>query len=87
VVRIPVIPGWNDDEANLRATARFVRACGLEVINLLPFHRLGESKWRQVGQVYAYQDTPGMTLEGLQPLAQWIRDEGITCYTGWETPF
>ena len=87
VVRIPVIPGWNDSEANLRATARFVKECGLEVINLLPFHRLSESKWRQVGQDYAFKDTKGMTLEDLKPYAQWIRDEGITCYTGWETPF
>ena len=87
VVRIPVIPGWNDGEANLRATARFVRECGLEVINLLPFHRLGESKWRQVGRDYAFKDTPGMPLADLEPLAQWVREEGITCYAGWETPF
>ena len=87
VVRIPVIPGWNDSEANLRASARFVRECGLEVINLLPFHRLSESKWRQVGDPYPYADLPGMTSEQLEPLAEWIRAEGITCYTGWETPF
>lgn len=87
VVRIPVIPGWNDSEANIRATARFVKECGLEVINLLPFHRLSESKWRQVGREYAFKDMPGMAREELQPHAQWVREEGITCYTGWETPF
>ena len=58
-----------------------------EVINLLPFHRLSESKWRQVGDPYPYADLPGMTSEQLEPLAEWIRAEGITCYTGWETPF
>ena len=87
VVRIPVIPGFNDSEANIRATARFVKGCGLEVINLLPFHRLGESKWRQVGRVYPYKDVEGMNKEDLEPHAQWVRDEGLTCYTGWETPF
>ena len=87
VVRIPVIPGFNDDEKNIRATARFVRECGLEVINLLPFHRLSESKWKQVGREYAFKDMPGMVLEQLDEPAAWVRDEGLTCYTGWETPF
>lgn len=87
VVRIPVIPGFNDSEENIRATARFVRECGLEVINLLPFHRLSESKWKQLGREYAFQDMPGLKLDELDVAAGWVRDEGVTCYTGWETPF
>jgi glycyl-radical enzyme activating protein len=87
VVRVPVLPGLNDSEDNLRATARFVRDCGLEVINLLPFHRLGESKWQQLGRDYAFRDVPGMTLAELEQPATWVREEGVTCYTGWATPF
>lgn len=87
VVRIPVIPGFNDSEESIRATARFVRECGLEVINLLPFHRLSESKWKQLGREYAFKDVPGTALDQLDAPAAWIRDEGLTCYTGWETPF
>ena len=87
VVRIPVIPGWNDGEANIRATARFVRECGLEVINLLPFHRFGESKWRQLGLDYPYAVQKGQDRTDLVQAAAWVRDEGVTCYTGWETPF
>ena len=87
VVRIPVIPGCNDSETNIRATARFVRNCGLEVINLLPCHRFSESKWKQVGREYAFREMPGMTLEQLDQSAAWVREEGLTCYTGWETPF
>jgi hypothetical protein len=40
-----------------------------------------------VGREYAFKDMPGLDKEALEPYAQWIRDEGITCYTGWETPF
>jgi len=87
VVRIPVIPGFNDSEENIRATARFVRSCGLEVINLLPFHRLGGSKWKQLGREYTFADEPGMMLDQLDEAAGWVREEGLTCYTGWETPF
>jgi pyruvate formate lyase activating enzyme len=87
VVRIPVILGFNDSEENIRATARFVRDCGLEVINLLPFHRLGESKYKQLGLEYAFKDIPGLKLDQLDQAAAWVREEGLTCYTGWETPF
>jgi len=87
VVRIPVIPGFNDSEDSIRATARFVKGCGLEVINLLPFHRLSESKWKQLGLEYDFKDVPGMGLDQLDQPAKWIREEGLTCYTGWETPF
>lgn len=87
VVRIPVIPGCNDSGENVRATARFVRECGLEVINLLPFHRLGESKYRQLGRKYAFQETEGVPVEALDPLKRVVESEGLTCYTGWRTPF
>lgn len=47
LVRIPIIPGYNDSLENLQATARFV-ATNLDPskkVHLLPFHRLGESKY------------------------------------------
>ena len=45
VVRVPVVPGCNDAEENIAATARFlVSELGGGSINLLPYHRLGESK-------------------------------------------
>jgi pyruvate formate lyase activating enzyme len=46
VVRVPVIPGYNDSPENMDATAKFVaRELGTSVaVNLLPYHRLGEFK-------------------------------------------
>lgn len=87
IVRIPVIPGCNDSVENVRATARFVKEIGLEVINLLPFHRLGESKYRQLGRTYAFQETEGVPVEALEPLKRVVESEGLTCYLGWRTPF
>lgn len=87
VVRIPVIPGFNDTDENIAATARFVKAAGIEEINLLPFHRMGDSKWTQCGLVYPYKEQespPPATLERLQRL---VSGEGVSCYVGSETPF
>lgn len=87
VPRIPIIPGFNDTEDNIRATAKFVSGCGLELINILPFHRLGESKYRQVGQLYRLADQESPSAEHMNYLKKIIEDEGLVCFVGWETPF
>ncbi|MFS8639798.1 MAG: hypothetical protein LOD90_03095 [Symbiobacteriaceae bacterium] len=87
VLRIPVIPGFNDTVENMAATARFMREVGLDEINLLPFHRMGDSKYTQLGKVYAYKDVEAMPLEHLRPLQQVFLEEGIACYVGSYTPF
>jgi pyruvate formate lyase activating enzyme len=42
--RMPVIPGLNDDEDNVRALARFLRGLGRTSVHCLPYHDLGEAK-------------------------------------------
>ncbi len=45
IVRVPVVPGCNDSNENIASTARFlVNELGGGSMNLLPYHRLGESK-------------------------------------------
>lgn len=45
IIRIPVIPGFNDDPENIEATGRFAASLpGLERIDILPFNRGGEEK-------------------------------------------
>ena len=51
-IRVPTIPGYNDSDENIAATARFtVEELGSNVaIHLLPYHRLGESKNESLGK-------------------------------------
>jgi len=52
-IRMPVIPSLNDDEENVRATARFVREKLMEavkVVELLGYHRLGGAKFKRMGK-------------------------------------
>jgi len=47
IIRLPVIPGVNDDEENIRDMARFLRSLGtVSDISLLPYHKLGRDKYR-----------------------------------------
>ncbi len=58
VIRIPLIPGCNDTEENVRKTAEFVRQLpGVEQVDILPYHRLGEPKYPRLGRKYALTRT------------------------------
>lgn len=87
VLRMPVVPGFNDDLANAKATASFLAEIGRREINLLPFHRLGASKYEQLGTAYQYQDQASPDRGSLASLASVYEQRGITCYLGADTPF
>ncbi len=88
IVRVPIIPGYNDTAENLRATAGFVRELALKEVNLLPFHRLGASKYEQLGLDYGrYAHLAPPSLETLRPHQQIFLAAGLACYVGFETPF
>ncbi|NNE18429.1 MAG: glycyl-radical enzyme activating protein [Myxococcales bacterium] len=53
VVRTPVIPGFNDSEAEIGAIAGFVHeAGGASAYELLPYHGLAEPKYAKLGKRY-----------------------------------
>ncbi|MFZ0914172.1 MAG: glycyl-radical enzyme activating protein [Candidatus Korobacteraceae bacterium] len=87
VVRTPVVPGFNDTVANAEATAEFLAEIGLSEINLLPLHRLGASKYGQLGMSYEYAEQPAVGQEALEALAAVYREKAITCHLGSDTPF
>lgn len=56
IVRVPVVPGINDNEENIRAVATFARRLrGVKEVHLLPYHRLGESKYPRLNMNYKIQ--------------------------------
>lgn len=59
-VRLPLIPGSNDSMENVRATAAFAASVpGVQRLDILPYHRLGEPKWDQLDRAYS--------LHGVRP--------------------
>lgn len=53
VIRIPVIPGVNDDAENMENTAKWVAgARSLEKVELLPYHKTAGAKYEMVGRAY-----------------------------------
>jgi len=50
-IRMPLIPGFNDDEENLGALAGFVGSLPRRhPVFVLPYHAIGVDKWRRLGK-------------------------------------
>jgi len=47
-IRMPLIPGFNDQESELKEIAKFLIALGEKELWLLPYHRMGESKLKKL---------------------------------------
>jgi len=59
-LRYVIIPGITDSKEELEALADFLSKLGsLELVELLPYHRLGLEKWKQLGL--------GNKLKGIKP--------------------
>lgn len=65
LVRIPVIPGYNNSLDDADAFCRLLVPMGVTRIQLLPFHHYGEDKYKQLGYPYAYQTIPAVYPEDL----------------------
>jgi pyruvate formate lyase activating enzyme len=57
IIRVPIIPGFNDDQANIEETARFVRRLKtVRRIDILPYNRGGlEKAVRLTGEINLMQ--------------------------------
>lgn len=53
VIRIPVIPGVNDNEENFRKTAQWIAdAKNLQKVEILPYHKTAGAKYAMLGMEY-----------------------------------
>jgi len=69
VVRIPVVPGVNDDDENIRGTAEFLRSLGtISEISLLPYHKLGRDKYRGLEKKPSGDDFTPPSAERLEQI-------------------
>ncbi len=82
-IRLPLIPGFNDSEENIRATAEFIAGfSSLEALDILPYHRMGEPKWGQLHQDYKLHGVAPHGRERVFELADIARAYGIEVTVG-----
>lgn len=77
-VRLPLIPGFNDDEENLRATAEFVRALpGRPPLSLLPYHPTAAAKYRRLGRPFPAEGLAAPAPDFLQRISTLLKSLGL----------
>ena len=82
-IRVPVVPGVNDDPENLEATARFVaRIPGVRRVDLLPYHSTGAAKLGRLGRATVLDHLQPPTPGRMADVAGLFQSHGITVTQG-----
>jgi pyruvate formate lyase activating enzyme len=82
VVRVPIIPGVNDDADNVGRTAEWAAIRGIAKIDLLPYHGYAQDKYGRLGQEYGLTGLQPPSGEQMAELAAVVRSRGLTCQIG-----
>ena len=87
VFRMPVVPGFNDDDDHIIQLSVFLNSIGKDEINILPLHHLGREKYKLLGKTYYTQNFVPLQKETLSRIQSAFRNYKINCYIGTDTPF
>jgi pyruvate formate lyase activating enzyme len=78
VVRLPLIPGINDDEDNLKQVGSFTAALpNLIQLDVLPYHSLGDEKYGRLNKPYNLSETRPPTDDHVAEAARILEGFGL----------
>jgi pyruvate formate lyase activating enzyme len=79
-IRVPVIPNFNDSDDNITAIARTIKGITqLSEVNLLPYHKYGVSKYKQLDRRYKLGGSEPPTDTKLKRLQDIFKSFGLNC--------
>ena len=78
--RMPLIPGVNDDVLNIERTAGFLKSLlpGPR-IQIMPYHRMGDSKYRALDIPFTMQEAAVMPPEAVEAVKNAFIMHGVDC--------
>ncbi len=83
VIRVPVIPTFNDTPEEIEEIARFTASLpNVNKIHLLPYHRLGRDKYEGLGREYTMGDILPPTDEKMEILKRVAESFELECVIG-----
>ncbi len=79
--RMPLIPGINDDLQNVQETALYLKSLGSQAqrIELMPYHRLGESKYAALDKEYRMRGFQPPEQDYLESIVHAFEERNIEC--------
>lgn len=84
IIRVPVIPGFNDTEKELMEIAQYADSLpGVDEIDLLPYHNFGEGKYTGLGRDYPMGDAKSPSHDKMESFKAAIeRKTKLYCQIG-----
>ncbi|MEU8889384.1 pyruvate formate-lyase-activating protein [Streptomyces sp. NPDC048442] len=77
-IRFVLVPGLTDDPANIEGVAAFAASLGVvSRVDVLPFHKLGETKWEALGKPFTLHDTPSPGPEQVTAAREIFEGHGL----------
>ncbi|MBS3943404.1 MAG: glycyl-radical enzyme activating protein [Dethiobacter sp.] len=77
-IRIPLIPGINDDQDNLESIGRHVRDLGLKQASIHPYHHTGVAKYEKIGCSYKLPQIEAPVPEAINRAKDCLEQYGLT---------
>ncbi|WP_119167059.1 pyruvate formate-lyase-activating protein [Algihabitans albus] len=77
-LRFVLVPGLTDSDENVRGLATFARSLpNVDRIEVLPFHKMGEAKWRALGRSYQLFETPEPTADQIERVRALLEPQAV----------
>jgi pyruvate formate lyase activating enzyme len=82
-IRVPIIPGINDDDASINALAGFAASIrNVRQVNLLPYHKTGIAKFKRLRQTYRLENISEALPERLDQIRVRFVAHGLNAKMG-----
>lgn len=83
IVRVPIIPGINDDQETLQQIGEFVASLKrITELHLLPYHKAGADKYQRLGRTYQLPDLQSPDNERMEQIAGRLEQFGLKVKVG-----
>lgn len=83
IIRVPVIPTFNDTEEEIRAIAQFASSLpNVDELHLLPYHPYGTDKYRWLGREYTLSHITPPSDAKMNRLLEVVKREGLRSQIG-----
>lgn len=77
-IRMPLLKGVNDSQEEIGKVIEFLKPFrnykNFKGIDLLPYHKMGVNKYKQLGKEYPLEGDPSLTDDDLSKIESWIQN-------------
>jgi pyruvate formate lyase activating enzyme len=82
-IRIPVVPGMNDDKENIERMGAFLgRLPGIPHVHILPYHSAAKGKYRSLRADFPLADVQPPTALQMEAIAERLKKNGLQVALG-----